>query len=116
MAVAVLFSLTVVSAGFGALRALGVGRGVLGLGLAPATGLGVLAVVASWSVLLGAPAPVPGVLVYGIALVGLALAVADRAAVVLAVRGVVSEQGLAVATLIAALVVPMIVQGVAFGS
>src|SRR6267143_2097051 len=53
MALALLFSLTVVSAGFATLRTLGLAKGAVGLGLAPPAGLAILTIVSSWCMLLG---------------------------------------------------------------
>ena len=102
------------SVGFGVLRILGVANGTVGLGLAPAVGLALLAVVSSWCVLIGAPPPVAGVVVYALALVGLALGIHDRQAVIEAARALAREQRVAAALLVAALAVPLIAMGFAF--
>jgi hypothetical protein len=114
MAVAVLFLLTVLSVGFGVLRVLGISKGAVGLGLAPAVGLALLAVVSSWCALIGAPPPVAGVVTYALALVGLALTIHDCQAVVEAARTLAREQQVAAALLVAALAVPLIAMGFAF--
>ncbi len=114
MALAVLFALTVLSIGFGVSRVLGLPKGVARLGLAPVIGLAAAATTSSWCVLLGAPPPVAGMVLYGLALVGLAYGVADRHAIVDAARTVAREQRLAGALLLAALIVPLIAMGFAF--
>jgi hypothetical protein len=116
MAIAFLFALTVVAAGYAALRGLGVAKGALGLGLAPAAGLAVLSIVSSWSVLLVAPPPLPGVIAALVALVGVALAVADHRSIRAAARTIWHEQRVALATLGVAFIVPFVVIGIAFGS
>jgi hypothetical protein len=113
MAIAFLFALTVVAAGYAALRVLGVAKGALGLGLAPATGLAVLAIVSSWSVLFGAPPPLPGALVVLVAVVGTGLVVADQQIVL--VRTLWRDQRLLLAVLVVATGVPFITMGIAFG-
>jgi hypothetical protein len=115
MAISVVFVLTVVTAGYASLRALGLARGALGFGLAPAAGLAVVSIVASWSVLVGAPPPLPGVIVVLVGLVGVASAVADRRPIRVVARTILNEQRVALAALGLGLIVPFIVMGIAFG-
>jgi hypothetical protein len=114
MALAVLFALTLLSIGYGGLRAIGIARGVTWLGLAPVVGLAAAATAASWCAVLGAPPPTGGIVLYGLALVGLGLGVADRQAWVQAVGALVREQRLALGMLLVALTVPLIAMGFAF--
>src|SRR5438067_9175778 len=74
MVIAISFCAVVVAAGFGLLKLLGLTKGLLGLGLAPAAGLALLAIVTTWTTLLGAPPVLGTVLLLGTALVGLYLA------------------------------------------
>src|SRR5260221_8453235 len=71
MVLALLFSLTVVSAGFATLRALGLAKGAVALGLTAPVGLAVLAIGSSWCMLLGLPPVVAGGLVFALAAAGL---------------------------------------------
>jgi uncharacterized protein DUF6541 len=114
MAVAVLFSLTTVCAGYAVVRLLGVARGPLGLGLTAPSGLAAMMVLSAWTVLPGGGPPLPAVGVFGLALLGLALAIADRQSLARAARELVSQQPLAMATLAAALAVPVIGMAIAF--
>jgi hypothetical protein len=114
MVFAVVFSLAVVSAGFAGLRTLGLAKGAIGIGLSPAAGLAILTVVSTWTIDLGLPPPLPGVLVLSVAMMGLGLAARDRQAIGLTLRTVVREQRLALALLLTALLVPLLVTGFAF--
>src|SRR5579859_7616018 len=95
MVFAVVFSLAVVSAGFAALRMLGLAKGAVGIGLAPAAGLAVLAIVSTWTTLLGVPPPLRGVAVLIVTVAGLILGARDRNAVALTARIVFREQRVA---------------------
>src|SRR5207245_460657 len=81
MVIAISFCAVVVAAGFGLLKLLGLTKGLLGLGLAPAAGLALLAIVTTWTTLLGAPPMLATVVVVAIALFGLYLAVGEYAGV-----------------------------------
>jgi hypothetical protein len=115
MAIAPLFALTVVAAGYAALRVLGVAKGALGIGLAPAAGLAVLSIVSTWSVLLGAPPPLPGWFVVLVALVGVSVAVADHR-ILPAGTTLWRDQRLPLVVLCVAVAVPFIAIGIAFGA
>jgi hypothetical protein len=114
MAIAILFSFSILSGGFAVLRAVGLARGMVGLGLTPAIGLGVLAIVSTWSVLLGVQAPVPGVLVFGATIAGLVLVMVDRQSIVRAATELVRKHRIAAVILAAAVIVPVIAMGLAF--
>src|SRR5437879_3921608 len=103
MVLALFFSLTVVSVGFATLRTLGLAKGAVGLGLAAPAGLAVLALVSSWSMLLGVAPLVAGLLVFGIAAAGVGMALHDRRAILMAAGMLAREHRLAMATLLAAL-------------
>ena len=60
MPIAILFALLVISAGAAVWRMFGLGKGVAAVGLAPAAGLAVLAIVSTWTGLLNLPPPLPG--------------------------------------------------------
>jgi hypothetical protein len=114
MALALAFVLMVLGAGFGVLRVLGSSKGALQIGLAPAAGLAVLAVVATWSLGLGWPPPLAGLLVLSIGLAGLLSMASDGPlAAGLALATLVRQHRLASALLGAALLVPVIVLGAA---
>jgi Family of unknown function (DUF6541) len=113
MAIAFLFALTVVAAGYATLRILGVAKGALGFGLAPAAGVAVLSIIASWSVLLGAPPPLPGLMVVVAALPGVVLMMADHRPPGTTLW---RDQRVPVVVLGVALTVPFIAMGIAFGS
>jgi hypothetical protein len=114
MAVAVLFSLTVVSAGYAVLRVLGLAKGALGYGLTAPIGLAAMTALSGWTVLTGGRPPWPGIAVWGLALIGLGLVVTNRQPLVLALRQFAVEQKSAVGTLVAALIVAAIAMGIAF--
>jgi hypothetical protein len=114
MGIAALFVLTAFCAGFGVLRILKFAKGAVAFGLAPIAGIGVLAVLSTWIVSLGAPPPVPGLVASAVVLVGFALAVADHHSIVLAASTLLREHRVAAMTLGAAVAVPMIAMGVAF--
>jgi hypothetical protein len=116
MVVAVLFCIAVTSAGLGVLRVLGLSKGPLGLGLAPSVGLAVLAIVSTWAGLLRIPPPVPGALVGSICLIGLVLAALDAATTASAVRSLAREQARPLILLCVAMLVPLVVMGVAFAN
>jgi hypothetical protein len=113
MAIAFLFAVTVVAAGYATLRILGVAKGALGFGLAPAAGVAVLSIIASWSVLLGAPPPLPGLLVVVAAVPGVVLMIADHRS---AGTTLWRDQRVPLVALGVALAVPCVAMGIAFGS
>src|SRR6266851_2719246 len=106
MVLALLFSLTVVSAGLATLRTLGLAKGAVGLGLAPPAGLAVLAIVSTWCMLLGVPPFLAAGAVGALAAVGLGVALHDRRSIGMATRMLAREHRLAMATLLAARAVP----------
>src|SRR5438445_681741 len=114
MPIAILFALLVISAGAAVLRMFGLGKGVAALGLAPAAGLAVLAIVSTWTGLLNLAPPLPGLALLAIALAGASLTVGDRQTVAAASRALIAEQPLASGTLLIALVVPCVAIGFAF--
>jgi hypothetical protein len=115
MLLAAAFSFAVVSAGFATLRTLGLAKGAVAVGVTPAAGLAVLAIVSTWMRLLGVPPPLPGLAVLSIAVAGLGLAAYDYQALRLTAAIVLREQRIALAVFAAALVVPLLVMGLAFG-
>jgi hypothetical protein len=115
MALGILSELTVLSAGYGVLRILGLARSLVGLGLTPAAGLAVLAIVATWCVLLNVPPPGAGIAVYGVGMAGLTLLIGDWRRISSAARLLDGKQRLALLTLGLALVIPWVVMGFAFG-
>jgi hypothetical protein len=100
--------------GYAVVRLLGLAKGASTLGLVPGAGLATLAVLATWCGLLGAPAPVAGVVAAACALVGVALVVIDRVWLAEAARGFLRHDPLATVVLLAGLLVPVIAMGVAF--
>jgi hypothetical protein len=115
MPVTLLFILSVLCAGFGVVRGLGAATGMRGLGLAPAAGLAALVTLSSWCVLSNASALVAGVAVYALIVSGVALAVRDRAPILAAASTLARDQKLVCAMLAAALAIPLIALGLAFG-
>ncbi|MGI9145097.1 MAG: DUF6541 family protein [Chloroflexota bacterium] len=109
-----LFAMTVLCAGFGVLRLLGVARGAVAAGLAPAAGLAVLVILSSWSVLLGAPALIGTAAVYATALLGFIQAVRDREPLLLSLSAFVHTGRVPAALLSAALAIPFVAMGFAF--
>ena len=114
MTIAIVLVGFVVSIGYAATRPLGVAKGATALGLIPAVGLAVMAVLAAWTGLTGAPTPLAGVLLLALALTGVVLAVLDRDWLWASVRSFAQQHGLATAFLVAAVLVPVISMGVAF--
>lgn len=114
MLTAILFALLVLGAGYLALRGLAVAKGATAAGLAPAAGLALTSLVATWCGLLGAPVPVAGLLVLAWSVAGLVLAVADRAELLGAARAFARQDRLAVVLLAAAVLVPIVSMGIAF--
>jgi Family of unknown function (DUF6541) len=112
MAIATLFVVLVVSAGFATLRLLGLAKGAHGLSLVAPAGLASLAIVSTWTASGGLPPPAGGAIVLGFALAGLALAVADRHALSLALRELLGEQRLACVLLLTALAIPALALGI----
>src|SRR5688572_9111171 len=115
MAVALLFTLLVLAAGYGVLRVLGLAKGAASFGLAPATGAAALSIAASWAVALRLPPPISGVVLLAVAGLGVALLVGDRRAALLALASVARGQTLALAVLGLALAVPGVLLATAFG-
>ena len=111
---AVLFATCVFSAGVAGLRALGLAKGILAVGLAPGVGFALLAVVSTWIALLGVSSPVAGVAMAVIGASGVVVMLRERTGIVEAARGLWRERPLAVATLMIALAVPIAVMSVAF--
>lgn len=114
MLVAIVFSLLVLSAGYAALRLLGLAKGAIAVGLVPAAGLAVTAVVATWSGLLRAPPPIPGILVVGCSVCGWAMVLRDREPLMGAMRGCVRQHRGAAALLAAGALIPVLSLGIAF--
>ena len=112
--VAIVFSLLALTTGYAALRGLGLAKGVSALGLVPAAGLAVMAVVATWSGLLGAPPPSPGVLVLACSLCAVLLMLRERDVLLSASAGFLRQHRGAAALLTASAVIPMVSLGVAF--
>jgi hypothetical protein len=102
------------STGYAVVRLLGLAKGVSAAALFPATGLAVAAVLTTWCGLLGAPAPIAGLLVLGCCLIGLWLIVLDREWLGTALVGFVRHDRLAAALFGAALIVPLVAMTVAF--
>src|SRR5712691_8236647 len=96
------------TAGYGALRLLGLSRNPLAVGLSPAAGLALFPVLATWSVLLNAPRLTGTLLIAGASLAGLAVLICDRHWLL----AVLSRANAPALTLLAAgLGVPMLVLG-----
>jgi len=112
--VATVFAALVLSSGYGVVRLMGLAKGATTLGVAPAAGLAVLAVVTTWCGLSGAPAPIAGGLVGVCSILGLGLGVADREAIAGSLRALAREHRLALVLLVGAVLVPMVSMGVAF--
>jgi hypothetical protein len=102
------------SSGYAFVRGLGLAKGASALGVVPAAGLGLLAVLTTWCGLAGAPASTAGVLVGLCSLIGLALAVADREWLGSSALAMARQHRLAVVLLVAALLVPVVSMGIAF--
>src|SRR5438445_13508786 len=107
MAIALLFALFVTSTGFAAVRALGLAKGALVVGIAPGVGISALAIVSSWIALLRLPPPVAGIAFGVAALYGLALALRERKGILEAARALWREQWPALVTLVGAMVGPL---------
>ena len=67
-------AILITGAGFASLSGLGLARGSVGLGLAPAVGLALIAVLATWGLQLGVPQSITALLLLAICLVGFAVA------------------------------------------
>ena len=98
----------IASAGYGCLRPIGLCRGAVVLGLAPAAGLAALAVLASWALRLGVPEPITGVAVLTVSVAGLALGIRD----VLVNRVMWHCQRFEIGALLATVAIGLIVLGV----
>src|SRR5690242_8140820 len=101
-------------AGYATARLLGLAKGAAALGLMPAVGLGLTAVLTTWLGLAGAPRPLAGVAVVLCCLVGLGLLAIDREWLLAAVVGFVRQDRVAAVVLAVAVLVPVIGMGVAF--
>jgi len=77
MAVAVVFAVLVVGAGYATMRALGLAKGPVGLGLAANAGLAATSMLGTWAVAAHVPPPVPGLAVVALGLSGVVLAARD---------------------------------------
>jgi hypothetical protein len=111
---AILFAVVTFSAGIAALRGLGLAKGAVAVGRAPGAGLAVLAVVSTWLALLNAPPPSAGCAAVVIGALGLVVIARERSAVIQAIQTVQRQQRLALPLLVAALLVPCLVMGIAF--
>ncbi|MBI4492732.1 MAG: hypothetical protein HY690_08085 [Chloroflexi bacterium] len=124
MLLGLVFAALVAGAGWSLLRLLGLARGLAGIGLAPAAGLALLAVLTTWAGVLGLPAAFGGLLLLvagstGVALAArtvssLSLSLWERVGVraqVPALRSGRTEDRLAAALLGAALLVPALLLG-----
>jgi hypothetical protein len=114
MLVAIVFSLLVLTAGYATLRLFGLAKGAVGLGLLPAAGLATTAVVATWSGLLRAPPPLPGILVVACSLCGCLLLLRDRDSAISASAGFVRQHPGAAGLLAAGALIPIVCLGIAF--
>src|ERR671933_772342 len=114
MLVAIVFSLLVLSAGYAALRLLGLAKGAMAPGLVPAAGLALTAVVATWSGLLRAPPPIPGILVVACSVCGGVLVMRDHESLRRALGGFVRQHRAAAGLLAAGALIPIVSMGIAF--
>jgi hypothetical protein len=114
MLVGILLVVLVLCAGYAALRVVGLAKGASAVGLAPAAGLALFAVLSTWCGLSGAPPPLAGLMVLACSVTGLVLLAVDRDELRVAVGSFAKEHGLAALLLLAALLVPVISMGVAF--
>src|SRR5260221_180571 len=99
-----------VGGGYLGLRTLGVRRGPVASGLAPAVGIAVLAVLATWALRFGVPEVLAGVVILGTCLAGLGLALLESLGRIAPQR---AGQQLSPLILGAALLIPMVVLGFA---
>ncbi|MBV9895634.1 MAG: hypothetical protein JO020_15835, partial [Chloroflexi bacterium] len=104
------------SSGYAVTRGLGLAKGAAAVGVVPAAGLALLAVLTTWSGLAGAPAPTAGLLVALCSLAGLGLVIADRESLGGSVAAMARQHRLAMLLLVAALLVPVVSMGVAFAA
>jgi len=102
------------SSGYAVVRLLGLSKGASAVGLIPATGLSVMALLGVWLGLLGSSAPIAGFAVLGFSLLGLALLVVDREWLWTSASGFVQQHRAPAVLLVAAVLVPMISMGIAF--
>jgi len=114
MIAAIAFSALVTCAGVAVLSALGQARGSIRVGLAPAAGLALIAVVSTWSGL-WLPPPLPGVLVAASAFTGLVVVTREGGAWFRATRGFARAEPVAAVVLFSALLVPIVTMAAAFG-
>src|SRR5438067_362008 len=114
MLVAIIFSFLVLSAGYAALRLLGLAKGAIALGLVPAAGLAVTAIIATWSGLLRASPPIPGILVLGCSACGCVMVLRDREPLMGAMRGFGRQHGGAAGLLAVGMLIPIVSLGLAF--
>jgi hypothetical protein len=114
MLVGILFALLVLCTGYATLRVLGLAKGAASVGLAPAAGLALTAVLSAWCGLDGVPPPLAGLLVLLCSVAGLALLAIDRDWLRTAVASFWKDHRVAALLLGAALLVPVVSMGVAF--
>src|SRR5437879_2903986 len=69
-----------IGAGFAGLRLVGVSRGPSALGLAPAAGIGLLAVLTTWALRVQVPEPIVGLVILALGVTGAALGASELAA------------------------------------
>jgi hypothetical protein len=114
MFVGIAFAVLVISAGYAALRLLGLAKGATAAGLAPGAGLALTAILTTWCGVLGASPPLAGAVMLACSLAGLGLAVADRDWLRNSLLAAIRDHRLAATLLGAALLVPFVSIGVAF--
>src|SRR5262252_7517856 len=114
MLVALVLTLLVLTAGYAALRLLGLAKGAIALGLVPAAGLALTAIVATWSGLLRAPPPILGMLVVACSVCGCGLVMRDRESLLSAVGGFARQHRGAASLLAAGVLIPIVSLGIAF--
>src|SRR5215471_3727187 len=101
------------AAGYAVLRGLGLAKGAAVAGLAPVAGLAATVILSAWIGFTGLPAPIAGVLAVALGAAGLVCLVLDRATLIAAGTGLLREHRMAVVLLGAALVLPILVMGLA---
>lgn len=114
MLVAVLFSLLIICAGCAVLRPLGLLKGLTGLTLAVPAGLAAIGALSTWAAAFTLPAPIAGVAVALLMLLGLAALRRDAAHLRSAAISFTREHRAAAAVLGLAMLVPVFAMGVAF--
>jgi hypothetical protein len=114
MALALLFAVFVLCCGYGPLRALGLLKGLTGLGLLAPTGMAVMAVCLTWLCAVPLPPPLRGIAVLVLAAFGVGCAVRDRGVLRQAARAMAQQHRGAAATFILALLIPVASMGFVF--